>query len=494
MKQWIVDRGSLQNRIAVVEDGLLTELYLYRTDDLLNVGAVCVGRVANVVPDLGAAFVDIGDQKNAFLHEDDSQTEAAQAQGGPRPIGQTTKAGKMIMVQIKHPSSGSKGAQVTRKISIPGRWTVLLPQSTELRFSRKIQNKAWKQEAKKLVKEALGNDFGAIIRTESEQVAPERIRLELETLVASYRAMEQAANIAMKPRRLDNPFYVEDALQQRLSNLPDVIVFGDKSLKAPLETALGHLGLQEEVDLDFQKVAIPIFESHGVEEQVYQAMGRYHKLKSGGQLVIDQTEAMTVVDVNTAKGSNKAGIRKQTNREALATLSRLMKLRNTGGMVLLDLIDLPDTEKDRIVKEAKDVLESDRRVRVHGLTRLSLLEITRRRAGDSVMSAMTESCSACLGSGVEPVAAMEVERLLKRIARMTDHTVTQAMAIEVAHGVGDLLMADKSKLLARVKADHGVTCYLRRVSRLEKGSFYIAASGSLEKVEKYMQKNWQSPE
>lgn len=414
-KRIVIDANPYRTRAVLTENGKVVEICSEQQSRESLLGSIYRGRVCSVLPGMSAAFIDIGAEKNAFFSIADLDAPTAGADIVPSgkkadaaAASKSRKAlrvGQEIMVQVVKDAQGSKAARVSTRISLSGHLIVLFPDSELIGISKHITNDADRERLKKLIAENKGDGIGVIVRTAAASRPDEDIISELERLRSRWESIKNAFRISAAPKCL----FSEDGLIERtLRDLfrPDVsrvTVNDEKSYRAILDLANElEPGAAEKVH--FAEGAPDLFEQLGIEKQIDEALSRRVWLKSGAYIVLDQTEALLSIDVNSGKNIGKSDLRATalaTNCEAAKEIARQLRLRNIGGIVIIDFIDLesPD-DKQTVVRTLRDALANDRTTAlVHGMTTLGLVEVTRKKLRENLSSSMQRECFCCGGSG-----------------------------------------------------------------------------------------------
>jgi ribonuclease E len=410
----VVREREGRTQIGVLEDGLLVEHYVARKTQTSTVGNVYLGRVQNVLPSMEAAFIDIGKGRNAVLYAGEVNWDAAGLDGGqPRRIEHALKAGEAVLVQVTKDPIGHKGARLTSQISMPGRYLVYVPDGSMTGISRKLPDTE-RSRLKKILREIVPDDAGVIVRTAAEGASDE----ELERDVARLRA--QWEDIAGKIKTVQAPamLYGEPDLAIKVvrdifnEDFGKLIVSGDDAWDT-LQGYISHVAPDLEARLERWTSDTDVFGAHRIDEQLAKALDRKVYLPSGGSLVIDRTEAMTVVDVNTGKFTGSGGNLEETvtknNLEAAEEVVHQLRLRDIGGIIVVDFIDMVlESNRDLVLRRLLECLGRDRtRHQVAEVTSLGLVQMTRKRVGQGLIEVFSETCEHCGGRGLimhdEPV-------------------------------------------------------------------------------------------
>ena len=397
--------GKIQ--IGVLEDGILVEHYVAKAQDASLIGNVYLGKVQNVLPSMEAAFVDIGRGRNAVLYSGEVDWELAETTPNqPRRIELALKSGDTVLVQVTKDPVGQKGARLTSQVSLPGRYLVYVPNGSMTGISRKLPDSE-RVRLKKILKDILPEDAGVIVRTASEGATEEQLTLDVERLQAQGSDISAKVETGQAPSLLHSEpdlliKIVRDVFNEDFARM---VISGADAL----ETIRGYLAavapdllerVQEYTDES------DIFESYRVSEQIAKALDRKVYLPSGGSLVIDRTEAMTVVDVNTGKFVGSGGNLEETvtknNLEAAEEIVRQMRLRDIGGIIVIDFIDMVlESNRDLVSRRLIECLSRDRtKHQVAEVTSLGLVQMTRKKLGLGLLEAFSEPCEVCAGRGV----------------------------------------------------------------------------------------------
>lgn len=400
MNRILVDETSYGTRIGVVENGTLVELIYEKKNSLPIVGNVYAGKIMNVLPGMQACFVDIGREKNAFLYYGDDKDNNGDI---VKP-----KMGSDVIVQVEKAEMGAKGAVLTKRISFAGKFLVVIPGDDKIGISKKITDSVERKRIKDIIEQLLPENYGIIVRTEGKDKSYEIYEKEIKRLVEKSEGVLSKAEYAKAPSLLYTEINgVEKVLRDLYNDSIDEIVVNSS---LDYETLIK---LCEEKDISPKKIVmyesdVPMFENYYVASQAKAAFSKHVWLKSGGFIIIEQTEACVVIDVNTGKYTGKADLQKtilKTNLEAADEIARQLRLRNLNGMIIVDFIDMKTEENRKILqKHLEEAVAKDRlQTIVVGMTELGLMQITRKKKRQSIQQLMTRSCHCCGGSGREPI-------------------------------------------------------------------------------------------
>lgn len=405
-RSMVVRELPARTQIAVLEDDVLVEHYVAQKTETSMVGNVYLGKVQNVLPSMEAAFIDIGRGRNAVLYAGEVNWDAAGLDGQPRRIELALKSGDSVLVQVTKDPIGHKGARLTSQISLPGRYVVFVPGGSMTGISRKLPDTE-RTRLKKIMKAIIPEEAGVIVRTAAEGASEEELTRDVERLRAQWAKIEKAQKSKSAPAALSREpdlaiKVVRDVFNEDFTSL---IVDGEKTYDAVheyvssvapdlLERVTRHVGEKD------------AFAKHRIDEQLLKAMDRKVYLPSGGSLVIDRTEAMTVVDVNTGKFTGSGGSLEETvtrnNLEAAEEIVRQLRLRDIGGIIVIDFIDMVlESNRDLVLRRLVECLGRDRtKHQVAEVTSLGLVQMTRKRVGQGLVETFSSTCETCNGRGL----------------------------------------------------------------------------------------------
>ncbi|GIP39205.1 hypothetical protein J31TS4_24850 [Paenibacillus sp. J31TS4] len=394
------------SRVAVLEDGRLAEVFAERPEERERAGDIYLGTVMQVVPGLQAAFVDIGLTRNAYLYVDDLLPAHLARQPKDKPaIGELVSEGDRVLVQVKKEPSGTKGARVTTHFTLPGRWVVYMPGADYAAISRKIVSSEEKSRLKRIGEQLRRPGDGLILRTVAEGVPADVLEQDLAGLCEAWQGILEKAATAGPPALLYSDLELIPRLVRDLFTGPaDELHVDDPETMKAIEGQLRQSPADWRGRVFVHTEEKPLFATFGIEEELDRLFHRKLWLESGGYLVIDQTEALTVIDVNTGKYTGDTDLEQtafNTNREAAQLIARLVRLRDLGGMIVVDFIDMEEEEhRDRIFEVLEASVRPDRtRTNIVGWTKLGLFEMTRKKVRPSWEEQMARSCSHCGGTG-----------------------------------------------------------------------------------------------
>ncbi|MEU4906900.1 Rne/Rng family ribonuclease, partial [Streptomyces sp. NPDC022067] len=426
----VVRQHGDRTQIGVLEDNVLVEHFVNKEQATSYVGNVYLGKVQNVLPSMEAAFVDIGKGRNAVLYAGEVNFEALGLAGGPRRIETALKSGQSVLVQVTKDPIGHKGARLTSQVSLPGRYLVYVPEGSMTGISRKLPDTE-RARLKQILKKIVPEDAGVIVRTAAEGASEEELSRDVARLQAQWEEIQKKAKSGGAPSLL----YGEPDMTVRVvrdifnEDFSKVIVSGDDAWQT-IHGYVSHVAPDLVDRLQKWTSDVDVFATYRIDEQLMKALDRKVWLPSGGSLVIDRTEAMVVIDVNTGKFTGQGGNLEETvtrnNLEAAEEIVRQLRLRDLGGIIVIDFIDMVlESNRDLVLRRLLECLGRDRtKHQVAEVTSLGLVQMTRKRVGQGLLESFSESCVHCNGRGVivhmdQPSAAGGGKRKKKKAAAGT---------------------------------------------------------------------------
>ena len=447
-----------ETRVAVIQQGVVQELYIERGTNSSMVSNMYVGRVKRVLPGMQSAFIDIGQERSAFLHVADIWESRNNSGDAVKPIEKTLFEGQSLLVQVIKDPIGTKGARLSTQISIAGRLLVFLPQEDNIGVSQRIENDADRRVLREKLQSLIPADHhgGYIIRTLAEEATDEEFSSDIAYLDKLWESLQQ------KAKGLSNPVLLYKELDLSLRVLRDFIdadttrVLIDSRETHSRMNAFAHDYSASSIDkLEHYAGQRPLFDLYGVEEEIEKALTRRVDLKSGGYLIFDQTEALTTVDVNTGGfvgGRNFDDTIFKTNLEAAQVIARQLRLRNLGGIIICDFIDMDTTEhRNSVLEEFKKALAYDHtRITVNGFSSLGLVEMTRKRTRESLAHVLCEPCPVCQGRGELKTAQTVCYQILREIVREARQFNAREYRILASQAVIDMFLDEEAQGLAQL--------------------------------------------
>jgi ribonuclease G len=464
----LVNVTPMETRVAVVENGATQDIHIERSASRGIVSNIYAGRISRVLPGMQAAFVDIGASRNAFLHVSDI---IGGADAGER-IADHLREGQAVTVQVTKDPLGSKGARVTSQLSVASRYLVYMPQTQHVGVSQRIDDageRARLQEvlANALEAEEMDEAGGFILRTAAEGAGPAEIAQDLRFLKRLWAAVSRRAAAAREPQLLyeDLPLHLRTVRDLARPGVERIRIDSRENYEA-LKRFCGEY-MPEVADLlECYSGERPLFDIHGIEEDIQRALSRKVALKSGGHLVMDQTEAMTTIDVNTGSFVGRRNHEEtvfKTNLEAATTLARQLRLRNLGGIIIVDFIDMRDPEHRRQVHRTleKAMARDPARNKITGVSELGLVEMSRKRTRESLEQLLCEPCPVCDGRGVLKTAETVCYEIFREIMRDARAYENDNLLVLAGQSVVDRLLDEESANVADLEAFIGKTISFR---------------------------------
>ena len=450
-EQILINVTPQESRVAIMEQGAIQELHVERGSNRGLVGNIYLGRVGRVLPGMQSAFIEIGLTRAAFLHVADLWS--SNKNGEQKPIEKLLHEGQTLVVQVIKDPIGSKGARLSTQISIAGRLLVYLPGDQHIGISQRIEDEAEREHLREKVHELMpaGETGGFIVRTVAETAADEELNADIEYLIKLWRGITErsktAAAQALLYQDLDLTLRV---LRDLVTCDTERIVVDSRETHAKMTDFAEHYMRKSLSVLEHYTGERPLFDLFGVEDEIERALARRVDLKSGGYVIIDQTEALTTVDVNTGAfvgGRSFDDTIFKTNLEATQAIARQLRLRNLGGIVIVDFIDMDNDEhKNAVLTELRKSLARDRtRVTVNGFTQLGLVEMTRKRTRESLAHVLCEPCPTCTGRGELKTAQTVCYEILREIMRSARQFDAKEFRILASQTVIDRFLDEESQ-------------------------------------------------
>jgi ribonuclease G len=493
-RELIINSEPLEKRVALLVDGVLAKFEIERESDDRMVGGIFKGRIKNLDPGLKAAFVDIGYAKNAFLHYWDMIPAAAADSGveivrqnrrkdaGPAVAVPTVKdiprlypSGSEIVIQVTKGPIGTKGPRTTADLSLPGRYLILYPLRDQCGVSRKIEDPKERARLKQLVnKLTIPEGMGVIVRTAGEGKKERYFVRDLHLLLKTWDGIQRKLQSDKAPACLHmEPDIVERTVRDFLTEDVDRVLIDSADDHARCQAYAGQISQRSKSKIALYKDSIPIFERFNIEKQIEQTFQRRVSLPSGGEIVIDETEALIAIDVNTGSHRNRSGEEKNTlyavNLEAAVEMARQIRLRNLGGLIIMDFIDMKERRHRNAVYEKMVELMADDKARTHILpiSALGIMQMTRQRHAESLSSNLYTDCPYCRGRGIVKSAttmSVELQRKLSSVIRRLinrNDGKEYSLRVLVHPGILERLRSEDAGLLVRMEKLFGVKLAFR---------------------------------
>ncbi|MDI1247852.1 MAG: Rne/Rng family ribonuclease [Lacunisphaera sp.] len=493
-RELVINSEPLEKRVALLVDGTLDRFEIERDSDTRMVGGIYKGRIKNLDPGLKAAFVDIGYNKNAFLHywdmlpaATDSSVEVVRVNkkkdtGGQRPAQPTVKdipglypPGSEIVIQVTKGPIGTKGPRTTTNLSLPGRYLILTPFSDGCGISRKIEDPQERKRLKTLINElTIPEGMGVIVRTAGEGKKPRYFVRDLHLLLTKWTEIQRKMEQDRAPSCLyQEPDIVERTVRDFLTEDIDRVLIDNEDDFKRTQELVSQISSRSRGKIAYYKESIPVFERYNIERQIEQTFQRRVPLPSGGEIVIDETEALISIDVNTGSHKSRSGDEKNTifqvNMEAATEISRQIRLRNIGGLVIMDFIDMKERRHRNAVYDRMVELMSEDKAKTHILpiSSLGIMQMTRQRQQESLSANIYTGCPYCRGRAVVKSAttmSVELQRKLSSVARRLQARKDgkeYSLRIHVHPSILERLRSEDSELLVRVEKTFGVKLAFR---------------------------------
>lgn len=493
-KELLIKMESDETAVAVVEDQQLVEIYLERSGNQHVAGNIYEGVVENVLPGMQAAFVDIGLEKNSFLYVEEAvpqRTGEDEDGGEPRQysIGELLKLGQEILVQIVKEPVGTKGARVTTHLTLPGRYVVLMPTVDYVGISRRIESEGERKRLKIMAEEIKPEGMGLIVRTVAEGMSQEELISDVKMLVKLWKKIQNKAAKSSAPQLIHKDLeLLQRIVRDTLTDDIDRVLVGSKE---------GYEKVLEILDVTapnmknrvITKDVKDIFNVYDIPTQMEKALKRKVWLKSGGYLVVDQTEALTAIDVNTGKyvgTTNLADTVLKTNMEATIEIARQLRVRNIGGIIIIDFIDMDIPQHKALVLEAleKELKRDKTKTNILGFTQLGLLEMTRKKVGQGLTHVLQKDCPFCDGKG-KVLSEESVSLSAKReILSVSDYTGAPAILVEANPAVAAYLIGTGGHNLRILEERTGKRIVIKGVTGMRMEETLIRPVYDLAETEK----------
>ncbi|NWO05571.1 MAG: ribonuclease G [Alteromonadaceae bacterium] len=460
----LINVTPVETRVALVENGMLQEAYIERTSRKGIVGNIYKGKVVRVLPGMEAAFVDIGLERAAFIHASDvvcSQTAADDMSNAPKTvpdIRSLLREGQSLVVQVTKDPIGTKGARLTTQLSIPSRYLVFMPGVSHVGISQRIEDDGQRARLKALIEEAAAEHEdvkgGYIVRTAAEAASDEELIADMVYLHRLSQSVEERIAKAPVPSAVyqDLPLFIRTIRDLIRPQTEKVRIDSRESHQRVMEFV--HEFVTEFSDrVEYYPGERPIFDLYSVEDEIQKALSRKVQLKSGGYVIIDQTEAMTTIDINTGAFVGHRNLEEtifKTNLEAARAISRQLRLRNLGGIIIIDFIDMEDPEHQRQVHPTLEkLLERDpANTKITGVSELGLVEMTRKRTTESLGQVLCEPCPICDGRGFLKTSETVCYEIFREIMRINRAYEAESYLVMASQKVVDRLLDEESDNVA----------------------------------------------
>ena len=458
----IINATPQETRVALLEDRVLAEIYIERTKDRGIVGNIYKGKVVKVLPGMQAAFVDVGLEKAAFLYVSDVygrvedyeeigfQGEEMPAVVNPTlPIEELLSEGQEILVQVSKEPLGTKGTRITSHITLPGRYLVFMPTVDHVGISRRIKDEKERKRLREIVLGMKPPASGFIVRTASEGAAPEEIRNDMDFLLRLW------ANVQKKRENSSAPSLIHSDLTMVLRVIRDIlssqvnrIIIDSKEEYDNIISFINSYMPKEKYEITLYEKKEPIFDAYGIEMEIDKILGRKVWLKSGGYIVIDMSEALVAIDVNTGRYVGKRNLDDtilKTNLEAAKEIAYQLRLRNIGGIIIIDFIDMErEGDREKVYQALEEAIKKDRqKTNIFKISELGLVEMTRKRTRENMTRILGETCPYCEGSGLIKSKTTVCYDIFRQIERSASELGGHNIVVEVNPEIAGLLYEEE---------------------------------------------------
>jgi ribonuclease G len=497
----LINASRGETRVAIIERGTLAELLVERRGEHSMVGSVVKGKVTRVLPGMQASFVDIGLDKAAFLYAGDyfeyaSDVDLGDEEGEPRPrarrgrrngggrtvpkIDTILSEGQEIMVQVAKEPIGTKGARITSHVAIAGRHLVLTPSGSRVGVSRRIDSDRERRRLREIVERLRPPGLGFIIRTAGEGAREADLEADISYLASVWEAIQ-----LQRDARAPTVLYAEPALPVRM--VRDVanpetrrIVVDSQQVYDELVGFVSRFVADPKPRVELYRETLPIFDRYGIEAEIDASLGRKVWLKSGGYLIVDQSEALTAIDVNTGRYVGKRDLEEtvlKTNLEAVREVVHQLRFRNIGGLIIVDLIDMESSEnREKVYRAFQEALRQDKaKTNILKISELGLVEMTRKRTRENLVQQLCEPCSYCEGRGYVLSRESVAHKVLREIKKDLPRFGGRHVAIAVAPRVAELLLGAEREALAELARELGREIEVRAVPSMHQEQFEVIA-------------------
>ena len=500
----ICNTTGRETRVALMENGRLAELFIDRGDNRGFVGNVYKGRVVRVLPGMQAAFVDIGLERAAFLYVgdiyrdflnltdpdrddavDDGHThEVPRPSNGSRsghpPIQDLLTEGQEIVVQVSKDPIGTKGARLTTHIAIPGRYIVFMPTVEHVGISRRIERDKERRRLREFVEKHRPKGAGFIVRTVCDGQPTRNLQADMDFLLKSWERIQEAAKTRKAPSLLHEEYgLILRSVRDQFGDQIERLVIDDKKVFDEVRQFMDDFMPQHKDRVHYYRGKEPIYDTYGVETEINRSLGRKVWLKSGGYLVIDQTEALMAVDVNSGKYVGKSSLEDTTlqiNLEAVDEVVNQLRLRNMGGIIIIDFIDMDrQASRDKVYKNLDEALKEDRaRTNVLKISELGLVEMTRKRTQEGLDRYLMEVCPTCNGTGHVRSRTTITFDILREVRREANRTPSAgSVFVNTTPEIADMLYGEQFSDLETVERSIGVPVVVRAIGHYHPEQFEV---------------------
>ncbi|MFO8060659.1 MAG: Rne/Rng family ribonuclease [Bacillota bacterium] len=495
-KEILVSVDQDEVRVAITEDQEMVEFYIERSASERLAGNVYLGKVENVLPGMEACFVDVGLERNAFLYVDDAYPVRSEEEDElpddvrKATISKLVHRGQRVMVQIVKEPIGSKGARVTRAVTLPGRYLVLMPVVDYVGVSRRITDEKERSRLKQIAQSVRDPGTGLIVRTVAEGKGEKDLCEDYKFLVKQWREIEKKSKRAKAPALLYRDMGLSyRILRDCLDRNVTLLLVDDRQEYEKILGLLDVLAPTRKQVVKLYREKEDLFDRRGVNEEIEKAVSRRVWLDCGGYLVFDRTEALTSIDVNTGRYVGKADLQStvvKTNLEAAEEIARQLRIRDIGGIIIIDFIDMDSPKnREKVVEVLENALSRDKtRATVLGITQLGLVEMTRKKVKESLGDILLKPCPYCEGSGQVVAEHTMSSKVRSAIRKALLQSSAEALLVEVHPSVAALVIGAGGSNLKKLEEQTGRSVYVRGAESCHPEEMKIVAMGDREDVER----------
>ncbi|MBF0557895.1 MAG: Rne/Rng family ribonuclease [Nitrospirae bacterium] len=494
----IINVTKEESRVALLEGGQVVELYIERKRDTSLVGNIYKGKVLKILPGMQSSFIDIGLEKAAFLYvadimrdmedyysafldseiEENDLYERNECKEELLSIEELIQEGQELLVQVSKDPIGTKGARVTSYVTLPGRYVVLMPNVEHIGISRRIEDEEVRQRLKDIAAEIKPKGYGLIMRTACEDATTDEIKRDLEFLILLWDSVQKKREKASAPNLLYSDLdLVFRSVRDFMSHNVERLVIDSPEEYGRLKEFVGTYFPRLIDKIELYDGREPMFEAFGIELDISRALGRKVWLKSGGYVVIDQTEAMTVIDVNTGKFVGKEDLEDtilKTNLEAVKEIAYQIRLRNLGGIIITDFIDMEKLEnREKVFKALVEIMKRDKaKNTIYNISELGIIQMTRKRVRESLGRVLCEQCPYCEGRGFVKSARTVTYEIFRKVRKMNLTRGTIAM-IKAHPDVAELLSYEERQGIEEIENAYGIQLIIKEDIRFHQENYEI---------------------
>ncbi len=490
-KEIVINATNEETRIAIVEDSKLVELFVERPDYERMVGDIYKGKVSRVLPGMQAAFIDIGHEQNAFLHFSDISSsyqdyfidyEETKENKGSRKkfiVEKNLKKGQDILVQIIKEPISTKGCRVTAEVSLPGRFVVLIPNNSQIGISRKISNQAERRRLKEIAQKILPRNFGVIIRTVADGKSDKEIKKDLNKLLSVWQKLDKKIKGEPSPVLIYKDMAMASSIIRDLFTIDvDKVIVDSRKLMREIQQYVKYVAPQLVHKVQYYKNKEPIFDFYNIEKEIEKLTGNRSWMKNGGYIIIQQTEALVAIDVNSGKFIGREDHESNSfkiNMEAAREIARQARLRDLGGLIVIDFIDMMDDHnKKKVYMELKKEFGKDRSItKIENISRFGLIEMTRQRVRPSVIHTINDTCPVCDGAGLVPTLNTVVSNIERWIQRYRAKRLDRRITIRTTPEVYSYMKNGRYNRLLKLMWKYWIKIKLVKEERLPIGTFEV---------------------